>query len=41
MNDKEREDIHKIIDELGFKSLNKFKKGFFTKYPNITNKQLQ
>ena len=41
MNDKVREDIHKIIDELGFKSLNKFKLAVLDKYPFVTDKQLQ
>ena len=35
------EDINKIIDSTGFKSINKFKKAVLEKYPNITDKELR
>ena len=33
--------IHKIIDETGFKSVDKFKHAVRKKFPNITDKELR
>ena len=41
MKDKVREDIHRIINETGFKTINKFKKAVLEKYPDVTDKELR
>ena len=40
-NQKILNDINRIIDESGFKSINKFRRIVKKKYPNITEKQLK
>ena len=39
--EKRRENINKIIDETGFKTISKFKKAVLEKYPNVTDKELR
>ena len=41
MKDKVREDIHRIIDETGFKTINKFRSAVLEKYPFVTEKEMR